>query len=258
MTHTPRKRFGQNFLINENIIDNIIDEINPLPDQHFIEIGPGQGALTAALIASMATIDAVEIDRDLVSLLQQQYQTHKNFTVHNIDILKFSIKDVAKNKKLRVVGNLPYNISTPILFKMFTEMSLIQDMFFMLQSEVANRLVASPNCKEYGRLSIMAQFYCSMHIVLDVPREAFDPKPKVDSCIVHFTPHQKVTKVTNHALLLDIVTHAFNHRRKTISNSLREFISASELQKLLIDPKLRAENLSLNDYTKITDYLNGK
>lgn len=259
VTHTPRKRFGQNFLVDHRCIDSIIAAINPQPNQHILEIGPGQGALTKALVASGATIDAVEIDRDLAQHLDQKFGKVKNFTLHSADILKFSILTLIperKPHKLRVVGNLPYNISTPLMFKLFSDINVISDMYFMLQREVALRLIAQPNTKDYGRMSVMAQYYCNMQIVLEIPPTAFSPQPKVDSCIVRFIPHtQPVADVVNHALLQDIVTNAFSHRRKTIHNSLKGFITSDELNTLQIDPQLRAENLRLIDYTKIANYL---
>lgn len=257
--HTPRKRFGQNFLIDDHIIEEIIAAINPHRDQHLVEIGPGQGVLTRSLVASGAKIDAVEIDRDLAQQLQQDFGTHKNFHLHCADVLKFSLfqlVDQRKPHKLRIVGNLPYNISTPLLFKLFADLDLIQDMYFMLQKEVAQRLIAHPDTKEYGRMSIMAQYYCDMYIIINVPPSAFSPQPKVDSCIVQFVPHVEAkAHITDQKLMHDIVTNAFSHRRKTIANSLKDFLTAEELTALHIDPQLRAENLTLMDYTNIANYL---
>lgn len=253
MTHTPRKRFGQNFLIDGHIITEILAAINPQPGQHFLEIGPGTGALTQGLVNSKAKIDAVEIDRDLAQILLQEYSADKNFTLHIEDVLKFSISSIKDKQKLRVVGNLPYNISTPLLFKLFADIENISDMYFMLQYEVAERLCAKPNSKTYGRLSVMAQYYCDMHIIIDVPPESFSPPPKVDSCIVQFIPHvNQQIKVPDIHLLHDIVTQAFSQRRKTIANSLKQFIDSTRLQELNISPKLRAENLSLSDFANIT------
>lgn len=255
-THIPRKRFGQNFLIDHNIITNIITAINPGPGQHILEIGPGKGILTADLIASKAIVDAVEIDRDLVEYLQQRFSA-RNFTLHNMDVLKFSLQQLninAVNKKLRIVGNLPYNISTPLLFKLFTQINLIADMYFMLQQEVALRLVAQPNSKDYGRMSIMAQYYCDMQIILQVPPTAFEPPPKVNSSVIHFIPRSKpIVKVFDEVLLHHLVTQAFSQRRKTIANSLKTAISNAELTALQIDPKLRAENLTIQDYALIAN-----
>ena len=257
--HTPRKRFGQNFLVDEFIIADIISKINPKVGQHIVEIGPGQGALTNSLIASGAEIDAIELDRDLAALLILQHTKTPNFKLHSADILTFDLHSVVKKQKLRLVGNLPYNISSPLLFKLFEDVDIIEDMFFMLQREVAERLTAGPNNKEYGRMSVMAQYYCDMQIVIDVPPESFDPAPKVDSSIVYFNPHTKpLIKVENPRLLQRVTTEAFNQRRKTITNALKNLISNTELQQLEINPMLRAENLTLSDYAKITNYLQTK
>lgn len=257
--HTPRKRFGQNFLVDSNIIAAIIAAINPQPQENILEIGPGLGVLTQALIASHAAINAVEIDRDLTAHLESKFSNANNFTLHCQDILKFPIESIQitePNKKLRIVGNLPYNISTPLLFKLFNNIHIINDMFFMLQHEVAVRLAAHPNTKEYGRMSIMAQYYCNMDIVINVPPSAFDPAPKVNSSIVRFIPHkQRMVTVVDHNLLQTIVTAAFSQRRKTIANSLKNILTDHDYIALKIDPKLRPENLSLNDYANIANYI---
>lgn len=262
MIHHPRKRFGQNFLIDTGIISRLIAAINPQRSEHLIEIGPGQGAITESLVASGATIDAIEIDRDLAAHLEHKFANNKNFNLHCEDILKFPIRSLVDNKKtykLRVVGNLPYNISTPLLFKLFENIDFIQDLHFMLQKEVAERLTAHPDTKDYGRMSVMAQYYCNMEILIQVPPHSFNPAPKVDSCIVKFTPHlQPTVNVNDHTMLQNIVTNAFSQRRKTISNSLKGFISAEELLNLEIDPKHRAENLTLIDYTNIANYISNK
>lgn len=258
-THTPRKRFGQNFLVDSNIIAAIIAAINPKADQHILEIGPGLGVLTQHLIASKAKVDAVEIDRDLAQHLEARFGNASNFTLHCQDILKFPLQTLqakTKNKQIRVVGNLPYNISTPLLFKLFDEIHCISDMFFMLQHEVALRLAAKPNSKEYGRMSIMAQYFCSMDIVINVPPSAFDPAPKVNSSVVRFVPHTRpLVKVADHSLLQNIVTQAFSQRRKTIANALKASLNQNDFINLQIDPRLRPENLSLADYANIANYL---
>jgi 16S rRNA (adenine1518-N6/adenine1519-N6)-dimethyltransferase len=260
--HTPRKRFGQNFLVDAGIIAGIINAINPQKNQHIIEIGPGQGALTSSLIASGAKIDAIELDRDLAAFLSSHFANKANFKLHSADILNFDLNTLYSQdskRKLRLVGNLPYNISTPLLFKLFENIEIIEDMYFMLQKEVAERLAAKPNSKAYGRMSVTAQFYCDMQIVLDVPPASFDPAPKVDSSIVYFKPHAiQNIKVHNQRLLQRVTTEAFNQRRKTVANALKNLISSAELQQLEIDPSLRPENLTLSDYAKISNYLQTK
>jgi 16S rRNA (adenine1518-N6/adenine1519-N6)-dimethyltransferase len=259
-SHIARKRFGQNFLTDPNIITAIIDCINPLSGDHIVEIGPGQAALTQGLIASGARVDAIELDRDLAELLRIDLAKYKNFNLYEGDILKFDLYTLLlndKTHKLRLVGNLPYNISTPLLLKLFDNIAIISDMHFMLQKEVAERLVATPDNKQYGRLSILAQYYCEMQIVLDVPPTAFNPAPKVESSVIQLIPHAKPpVEVKDLELLQQITAAAFNQRRKTISNSLKELITAAELQQLQIDPKLRAENLTLAQYAIIVNYLN--
>jgi 16S rRNA (adenine1518-N6/adenine1519-N6)-dimethyltransferase len=258
-THAPRKRFGQNFLVDTQIIANILATVNAKPGQHIVEIGPGQGALTSGLVASGAKIDAIELDRDLSAFLSEHFAKSSNFKLYSADILNFELQSLLSSDpshKLRLVGNLPYNISSPLLFKLFENIDLIADMYFMLQREVAERLIATPGHKAYGRMSVMAQYYCEIHILIDVPPHAFDPAPKVDSSIVYFKPHMSAkTVVHNQRLLQQITTAAFNQRRKTIHNSLKNIFSNIELLELNIDPQLRAENLTLSDYAKLSNYL---
>lgn len=262
MVHIPRKRFGQNFLVDARIIAEIIAIINPQRAQHMVEIGPGQGALTHGLVRSGVMLDAIELDRDLIDILESQLAATPNFKLHNADILNFDLTTLisdAKKTKLRLVGNLPYNISTPLLFKLFENINIISDMHFMLQREVAERLIAAPGSKEYGRMSVMAQYYCYIQIVLDVPPESFNPAPKVDSSIVYFKPHiQPTISVQDPRLLQKVTTEAFNQRRKTITNSLKNLITTSEIQSLNIDPSLRAESLTLVQYVQITNFLQAK
>jgi len=255
LQHTARKRFGQNFLQDEQIIAAIINEINPRAGQHIVEIGPGQGALTAELVASGADVDAIELDRDLAEFLQQHFISYKNFHLQQADILEFDLRSIFdKKNKLRVVGNLPYNISSPLLFKLFNDLTIIDEMYFMLQHEVALRLVATTGNKEYGRMSVLAQYHCDMQIILDVPPTAFDPRPKVDSNIVYFKPRAKITEVVKDPKLLkQVATLAFNQRRKTLHNSLKTIINNEKLIKLGIDPQLRAENISVDQYVRIAN-----
>lgn len=250
----PRRRFGQNFLVNAAIIYQIITAVSPKTEQHVLEIGPGLGALTKGLIDSGATVDAVEIDRDLIGNLKQIDAS--NFTLHNQDILEFDLHSLT-NKPLRLVGNLPYNISTPLMFKLFADIDIITDMHFMLQKEVADRLIARPNSKTYGKLSVMAQYYCDMETIIDVPPEAFDPMPKVLSSVVKFTPRDN-RELVDTTQLEKIVGTAFMQRRKTITNSLGQLLNKEDLVQLGIDSKLRAENLSLQDYIRLTNYLDKK
>jgi len=250
--HQPRKRFGQNFLHDQNIINKIISSFNPKTDQVILEIGPGMGALTEKLLAQLNHLYLVEIDKNLAQVLVEKYQ--KQITLFNYDILKFDLTNIKSDYagKIRIIGNLPYNISTPILFHLFKFIELISDMSFMLQLEVVDRMVAEPNTKAYGRLSVMTQFYCHVEKLFTIPNTAFRPMPKVKSAIVQLIP-KPIDSNVNAQLLSEIVRDAFNQRRKTLTNSLKNFVNADLLKQLNIDPRARAENLSLEDYLAITN-----
>jgi 16S rRNA (adenine1518-N6/adenine1519-N6)-dimethyltransferase len=254
--HKPRKRFGQNFLIDNNIIEKIVTAINPSAEDFILEIGPGLGALTKHLLASNANVSAVEIDNDLSAQLLAKYNTCNNFTLYQEDFLKFDLATLG-NHKLKVVGNLPYNISTPILFKIFEALDKISEIYIMVQLEVAERLLASPHCKEYGRLSVMAQYFCDIELMLHVPNTAFNPAPKVKSAIVRCIPKVNFNLGVNLTTLRLVTTAAFNMRRKVISNSLKTIISNEQLLSLNINPQMRAENLSVQDFVNITNLVNG-
>lgn len=245
MKHTPRKRFGQNFLQDQSIIHKIIECINPLPEQQFVEIGPGLAALTKPLIEKLSHIDVVELDRDIVIFLQENF-TPNQLTIHQGDALKFDF--AMNNKPIRVVGNLPYNISTPIMFYL-SQFPNIQNMVFMLQKEVVERICAKPNNRDYGKLSIMLQYKYKCRYLLDVPPESFYPAPKVDSSIVSLTPRNDYDwHAVNEDKLSTVVSKAFSQRRKTISNSLKELFSSEQLIAAGIEPQLRPENIELEKY----------
>lgn len=256
MTHTPRKRFGQNFLHDAAVIGHILSSIRARPGEHWVEIGPGQGALTEPLLKTGVRLDLVELDRDLVALLKAKFHGHPNLTVHSADALKFDFRALAGDgEKLRIIGNLPYNISTPLMFHLLETAGCIEDMHFMLQKEVVERLCAAPGSKQYGRLGIMMQYYCATEWLFDVPPESFDPVPKVMSAVVKLTPHAAPpVRVNNMAKFNEVVTHAFSQRRKTIRNSLKKLIPEDQWADLAIDPGNRAENLSLADYAKISNW----
>lgn len=249
MKHTPRKRFGQNFLQDQSIIRNIIECINPQPEQNFIEIGPGLAALTKPLIEKLSHLEVIELDRDIVNFLQETF-TPQQLTIHQGDALKFDF--TLNNKPIRVVGNLPYNISTPIMFYL-SQFPNIQNMVFMLQKEVVERICAKPNNRDYGKLTIMLQYKYKCRYLLDVPPESFYPAPKVDSAIVSLTPrndydwHQVDETKLNH-----VVSKAFSQRRKTISNSLKGLFSSEQLIEAGIDPLLRPENIELEKYISLS------
>ena len=253
-THKARKRFGQNFLQDHNVIYNILSNIQANSGEHWIEIGPGLGAITEPLLNKNITLDVVELDRDLVGYLNNKFKDQENFNIHSADALNFDFAALAKdNEKLRIIGNLPYNISTPLLFHLLDSAYCIEDMHFMLQKEVVDRICAEPGTKKYGRLSVMIQYYCETELVFDVPPESFDPIPKVMSSIVKLTPHQKPpVEIENIKKLNKVVTTAFSQRRKTIRNSLKKLITEEQIIELDINPTLRAESISLAEFARLS------
>lgn len=254
-THTPRKRFGQNFLINPQVISDILDSAVIVAEDHWVEIGPGLGALTEPLLANAVDLDVIELDRNLIGNLQQRFAHHVKLSIHHADALSFDFAAlVQQRKKLRLIGNLPYNISTPLLFHLLSFADSIQDMLFMLQKEVVQRICAPPGNKSYGRLSVMLQYYCAADCLFTVPPESFDPPPKVDSAIVRLVPHrQPPVKVDDIAALSAVVTQAFSQRRKTLRNSLAGMVDQQQLAALAVDPQLRAEALSLEQFASIAN-----
>jgi 16S rRNA (adenine1518-N6/adenine1519-N6)-dimethyltransferase len=249
-----RKRFGQNFLQDPQLIAKIISAINIQMGDNIIEIGPGRGALTSHLVAAKCHLIVIEIDRDLAHDLALLYP---GLNVIEQDILKQDIADLGSN--LRVIGNLPYNISTPILFKLLDHLPQIQDMHFMLQLEVVERIIAEPNSKAYGRLSVMAQYYCDAERLLTVPPEAFIPRPKVNSAIVKLTPKVQRAVARDELLFASLVNQAFSMRRKTLRNALKGFVSGGEaFDELEIDPSRRPETLSLHEFIALANHAAGK
>ncbi len=253
----PRKRFGQHFLHDQNILHKMVDYIAPQEGEHLVEIGPGQGALTQHLLPLASHLDIIEIDRDLVPLLEQQYADYPQLHIYNQDVLQFDWPSLVKDeKKLRVIGNLPYNISTPLLFRLFNHANIIQDMFFLLQKEVVDRLCANVGSSHYGRLSIMAQYYCHNEMLFTVGPEVFNPPPKVDSAYIHMQPREQPEVIaTDIEQLRKVVTEAFSHRRKTLHNALKRVIDSVELKKIGINPMLRPQEISVAEYVKISNLL---
>jgi len=259
MNHKARKRFGQNFLVDNTVIDLIIQSINPQTEQTLVEIGPGLGALTLPLLKKAGHLNVIELDRDVIPILQQKCASAGELTVHNIDVLKFDFNTLVENgQKLRIIGNLPYNISTPILFKLLDYSDHIQDMFFMLQKEVVKRMAAAPGSGAYGRLSIMLQYHCRVTELFTVPPQAFDPQPKVDSAIVNLQPASPAVIVSNYPLLEQLVRQAFSMRRKTIRNTLKKMCSSDDLVAVDINPGDRPENVAPEKYYQLCNYLNNK
>ena len=256
MKHQPRKRFGQNFLRDEGIIQRIVDSVSPQSSDHLVEIGPGQGAITDSLAASGAKLDCIELDRDLASSLVARYRDNERVSIYQRDILKTDLSELHEPAagKMRVVGNLPYNISTPVMFHLLNYRDMIQDMTFMLQLEVVQRLSASVGQKNWGRLGIMTQYHCQVEHLFNVPSAAFYPKPKVSSAIVRLVPHrQPPYSVNDVSSLQEVLRYAFNQRRKTLRNSLKPLLSAEQIEALSIDPSERPENLGLAQFVAIAD-----
>ena len=253
MKHIAKKKFGQNFLKDSFIIHTIIQSIQPLQNDLLVEIGPGLGALTKPLLEKTKHLFAIELDRDIVNWMQNQYSKN-NITIFNEDVLNFNFHQF--DKKIRIVGNLPYNISTPILFKCIEDIKIITDLHFMLQKEVVDRMIAAPSSSEYGRLSVMLQYYFAMEHLAHVPKESFDPEPKVESSFVRLIPYDNYPFVANNIDQFGkIVKEAFSQRRKTIRNTLKNFMNANDFENIDINPQLRAENLSVSDFVKISNYL---
>ncbi|PCK09795.1 MAG: 16S rRNA (adenine(1518)-N(6)/adenine(1519)-N(6))-dimethyltransferase [Alteromonadaceae bacterium] len=265
--HRAKKRFGQNFLVDEGIIRLIVRSVYPQETDHIVEIGPGQGAITGLLLDACPRLQAIELDRDLMPVLLAQFAKYKDFKIHQSDALNFDFRQLLENlkskdesnAKLRIVGNLPYNISTPLIFHLLTHRDIIADMHFMLQKEVALRLAAKPGDKNYGRLSIMAQYYCAIENLFDVPPTSFHPAPKVDSAIVRLSPY---TELPHPAQNIDnvelLVRTAFAQRRKTLRNALKTLIDTDQAENINLDLSLRAENISLEQYVSVANALWGE
>jgi len=253
-THRPRKRFGQHFLTDPGVIHAIVTQIAPRDDDIVVEIGPGRGAITEPLANLAGQFHAVELDRDLAASLRTQYAGAPNVTIHEADALKFDFG--ALGNELRIVGNLPYNISTPLLFHLLKSRTHIRDMHFMLQKEVVDRMAAEPGSKTYGRLSIMLGYRFAIDALFDVGREAFDPPPDVTSAVVRLTPLPAGRyEAVDESLMSRLVAAAFSQRRKTIRNALQKITDSDQLEAAGIDPGLRAEAIPIEHYVALTKLL---
>ena len=271
MKHIPRKRFGQHFLIDQNLIGAIVDGIDPQPTDAMVEIGPGLAALTQPLVERLGALTVIELDRDLAAQLRK----HPQLVVIESDVLNVDFKEILANvsikspftaikkdasgevnsaaKKLRIVGNLPYNISTPILFHLLDVASVVQDQHFMLQKEVIDRMVAQPSTSDYGRLSVMLQWRYAMNNVLFVPPTSFDPPPRVDSAIVRMVPHP-TPAVLDVKLLSELVQVAFSQRRKLLRHTLGQWLTARGFTGEF-DVQRRAQEVSVGEYVALTQQL---
>lgn len=251
--HIARKRFGQNFLIDQGIIAGIVSAIDPKRDDILVEIGPGLGALTEPLLQRLDHLHVVEIDRDLIARLKKRHSPER-VTVHEGDALAFDFATVGDN--LRLVGNLPYNISTPLLFHLAGFAERVRDMHFMLQKEVVERMVAVPGDSEFSRISVMLQYRFHLEWLLDVPPESFDPAPKVQSAVVRLIPKTKEElNARDEAVLSRVVTAAFSQRRKMLRNTLKGILDDAGFSALGITPTARAEDLAVEDYVRIANSL---
>ncbi|WP_199508223.1 MULTISPECIES: 16S rRNA (adenine(1518)-N(6)/adenine(1519)-N(6))-dimethyltransferase RsmA [unclassified Psychrobacter] len=266
--HQPRKRFGQNFLHDSSIIRQIVDSIHLNRDDNLVEIGPGMGALTEPLLAEVDAMTVVELDRDLADSLRIRIgaNSHEGFTIIKDNAMHVDYRALYSEErgKLRVVGNLPYNISTPILFHLLSFADVIQDMHFMLQKEVVERITADVGSKTYGRLSVIMQYYCDTDYLLTVPKGAFNPPPKVTSAVFRLTPHTTkpiVADDEDHFAI--VVRETFNHRRKTLraifkQSTLLPTLDESDFEACGINPQARPETLSVADFVALSNYSKGQ
>jgi len=257
MAYQSRKRFGQHFLHDQNVIEHIVTAFDPKPGEKIIEIGPGKGALTIPLLKQQQELDVVEVDRDLAKAINEKCKDIGLLKVHCIDVLDFDFCQF-ENKRLRIIGNLPYNISTPILFHLLNYGHCISDMLFMLQKEVVERLSAEPGCKEYGRLSVMVQSQCQVEKLFNIGPESFIPPPKVDSSVVRLRLCGSADiNISDLEIFARIVKQAFAQRRKTLRNSLRALFDEDQIINAGISPGARAEELTIDQFAKLTDHYHG-
>ena len=255
--HSARRRFGQNFLVSPGIIRKIVDAIGPRPGDTVVEIGPGLGAITEPLLERIDHLHVVEIDRDLIARLSSRFPPGR-LTIHEGDALEFDFGALKGPGPLKIVGNLPYNISSPLLFHLVAFAPLVHDMHFMLQKEVVDRMVAEPGSKDFGRLSVMLQYHYHMERMFIVPPGSFNPAPRVDSAIVRMIPKKvgvEDATAKDLGLFARVVTAAFSQRRKMLRNTLREFISETDLAALGIRPTARAEDIAVADYVRLANAL---
>lgn len=253
-----KKRFGQHFLHDQHVLQQITSAINPQANQRIIEIGPGAGALTKHLLPELTQLTVIELDRDLIPVLKKLEENSScELSIINRDVLEIDFETLVTtaNTPLRIVGNLPYNISTPVIFKCLESSNIIDEMIFLLQKEVVDRLTATPGSKSYGRLSVMTQYHCQTEYLLDVSPAAFTPPPRVNSALVKLKPHNKLLDLLEYKTLQTVVRNAFSQRRKTITNSLKTLISVSEIEALKINPKLRPEQLSVEQFVDLSNHV---
>jgi len=252
--HRPRKRFGQHFLTDPGVIDAIVSSIAPQEDDVIVEIGPGPGAITTPIAKRCGHLHAIELDRDLASRMRKQFSASDRVTIHEADALSFDFSQLGTS--LRIIGNLPYNISTPLMFRLLHQRVVVKDMHFMLQKEVVDRMAADPGSKAFGRLTIMLGCYLDIEALFDVDRHAFEPPPKVTSAVVRLRPLPADSiNIQDGHILSKIVAAAFSKRRKTLRNALKDHASEDDLYSLDIDPGLRPENIAIPDWVALANHL---
>ncbi|QLE79807.1 16S rRNA (adenine(1518)-N(6)/adenine(1519)-N(6))-dimethyltransferase RsmA [Francisella sp. Scap27] len=255
-TTKAKKSLGQNFLQDENIIQKIVNLANIKKDDTVVEIGPGLGALTRHLLLKSDSVNVIEYDSSIIDTLLDNCKPYGIPKVFNADFLKFDVNQISKNK-LKLVGNLPYNISSPILFKVIEHQGKIIDAHFMLQKEMVDRISSKPNTKVYGRISVILQYHFECSNILKVPPEVFHPQPKVDSAILRLKPRTDKPILKNHVFFEKIVKQSFAQRRKTLHNNLKDIFKELniDIEKLPVDTRLRAENLSVDDFVALANFL---
>ncbi|WWO97723.1 MAG: 16S rRNA (adenine(1518)-N(6)/adenine(1519)-N(6))-dimethyltransferase RsmA [Candidatus Dasytiphilus stammeri] len=256
--HFIRKNWGQIFIKDANIINNIISAINPQNHDHLVEIGPGLGALTQPISKYVEHITAIEIDKNLVNYLKNNAVLSKKLTIYQRNALNFDFNELSRQQghKLRIFGNLPYNLSSKLIFHLFKYTNIIKDMHLMLQKEVVDRIIAVPDSKKYGRLSVMSQYYCKGLLIQDITPESFIPVPKVSSALVRLVPYTLMPNIVENISELQLITRtAFSHRRKILKNSLSKLVTVKILKEIGINPNLRAENISVALYCKLANWL---
>ncbi len=258
LLHRPRKRLGQHFLHDPGAIRRILHAIQPAAGQRLVEIGPGLGAITGPLLEAVGYLEVVELDRDLIPVLERRCQGLGELHIHQADALRFDFAQLRRGQQLRVAGNLPYHISTPLLFHLLEQAEHIRDMHFMLQKEVVERLAASPGQAAYGRLSVMLQYYCRVEPLFAIGRGAFSPPPQVESAFVRLTPYaQPPVAVRDEQRFAALVRQAFSQRRKMLRNTLHGLLSVADIEAAGIDPGTRPETLSLADFAALSNRLEG-
>ena len=274
MQHYAKKRFGQNFLVDNSVINNIVDSINPQPQDLMIEIGPGLGAITKPLLSRLDILNVIELDRDIIpklinNCIFSSAPNKEKLIVNQADVLKFNFEEFYKNNNLvdnkdelrnmRIVGNLPYNISTPVLFHLLQYRHLIHDMHFMLQKEVVDRIVSAPGNKHYGRLSVMLQTFCTTQALFEVPPYAFEPAPKVNSAILRLQPSSQFEAAINNFVEYEkLIRQAFSQRRKTLKNTLKNTCTITQFEQAELSPTQRAEELSVSDFVNLYKIISSK